>query len=509
MILEELKTLKSFGSQLLSTVTPEDIAAKEKKLKIKLPEALKELYLTFHPEDPLFTGPRALVPFEELKIQRIKRVSWHYVLLPFARDEEMGKNYAVGIEMKASPKNRHSRDVYYYQEEADPPVFRGIDILYKGSHATTLSEYIIEWIATHQIYAMPSILGLEESCRSRTYFPPSPYLTALPCLYPALDYIRLSEETPPVFMVADSEWRRPEEFVPCFHWDVATSKQLRLCTLIGAQSDEPLEKLLACTGLEPRWQRSQNGHDIYQLPKPKPKPKPEPFRPKEERELFSIAPVLEFLCRLAGAEGPCATEESIAKAEERLGGELPLPLKEYYLHMPKAYCRGHNSLIPPGNLRPRKDGKVTVLTENQGACYWGAAPGSSYLFQREAEDKAPWEPAGIVDGFLAAEFLLNLGGNDKLDMEMDRFPDFKLEMLQEGGLLRPYLTDIAGITEQISVGNSMRLYQGMDGMLAAMCFFEGPTPELHLYAKDQQTLDKFYALVKSKNRCDSNTGEIK
>ena len=35
MILEELKTIKSFGSQLVSTVTPEDIAAKEKKLRIK------------------------------------------------------------------------------------------------------------------------------------------------------------------------------------------------------------------------------------------------------------------------------------------------------------------------------------------------------------------------------------------------------------------------------------------------------------------------------------------
>ena len=104
-----------------------------------------------------------------------------------------------------------------------------------------------------------------------------------------------------------------------------------------------------------------------------------------------------------------------------------------------------------------------------------------------------------MDGFLAAEFLLNLGGNDKLDMEVDVFPDFKLEMLQEGGSLRPHLTDIAGITEQIAVGNAMRLYQGMDGMLAAMCFFEGAAPELHLYAKDQQTLDKFYALVKSQN----------
>ena len=87
MIQKELKTIKSFGSQLESTVTMEDIAAKEKKLKIRLPEALKELYLTFHPEDPLFSGYCSLLPFEQLKLQRIRRTDWHYVLLPFSWDE--------------------------------------------------------------------------------------------------------------------------------------------------------------------------------------------------------------------------------------------------------------------------------------------------------------------------------------------------------------------------------------------------------------------------------------
>ncbi len=492
MILEELKTIKSFGAQVESSVTLEEIAAKEKKLKIKLPDALKELYLTFHPEDPLFSGPRSLIPFEELKLQRIRRTYWHFVLLPFSQDEGEGAVYSVGIEMKASPKNEYSQNAYYYQEEADPPVFKGTDILHEDSRPTPVSEYIIEWIATHQVYTMPSILGLEASCRSSTWFLPEPHLAELPCLYPAVSEVRLSEELSPVFLVTDSDWRRPDGFVPRFYWDRAASKEPRqICTLIGARSDEPLEKLLERTGLEPRWQRSQNGHDIYQLPKPA--PKPEPFRPKEERELISIAPVLEFLRGLAGAEGPCATDESIAKAEERLGGELPLPLKEYYRYMPKAYYRCQNSLTPPGSLRPRKDGKITFLTENQWSCYWGVSRESSFLFRRENEDKSPWEPVGVADGFLAAEFLLELGCSEKL--EMDTFPDFKPEMLQEGGALRPCLSDIAGITEQIAVGNSMRLYQGMDGKLAAMCFFEGPAPELHLYARDQQTIDAFLALA--------------
>ena len=55
MISEELKKIKSFGSSMESSVTPEDIADKEKELGFTLPQALKELYLTFHPDDPAFS----------------------------------------------------------------------------------------------------------------------------------------------------------------------------------------------------------------------------------------------------------------------------------------------------------------------------------------------------------------------------------------------------------------------------------------------------------------------
>ena len=421
MILEELKIIKSFGSPMASTVTLEDITAKEKKLKIKLPEALKELYLTFHPEHPLFSGQRSLIPFEELKFQRIKRKYWHYILLPFSRDEKVGAVYAVGIEMKASPQNEYSKNVHHYQEEADPPVFKGIDILHEGSRATPLSEYIIEWISTHQIYTMPSILGLEESCRNSPYFPPEPYLAALPCLYPSVNYIHLSEDLPPAFLAIDSFWRRPDGFVPR-GWqgrDESGNTRQVVCTLIGARTDEPLEKLLEHTGLEPRWQRSQNGHEIFSYKRHE---KPKPFRPEKERELISIAPVLDFLCKFARVDGPCATEDNLDKAETRLGGTLPMPLREYYQYIPKVCYRGHNYLMPPGSLRLRKDGKITFLTENQGSCYFAVEHGSSYLFQRENEDKAPWEPIGIIDGYLAWEFILDFACNEKLEIEMDSYP---------------------------------------------------------------------------------------
>ena len=54
MILEELKKIKSFGSDRESCVTPEDIADKERELGFTLPQALQEFYLTFHENDPVF-----------------------------------------------------------------------------------------------------------------------------------------------------------------------------------------------------------------------------------------------------------------------------------------------------------------------------------------------------------------------------------------------------------------------------------------------------------------------
>lgn len=484
MIQEELKTIKSFGSQLESTVTTEDIATKEKKLKIRLPEALTDLYLTFHPEDPLFSGPCSLLPFDELKVQRIKRVYWHYVLLPFAWDEMKQMTYLVGIEVKASPKNEYSQNVYHYQEEADPPVFyiqnKQIEHLRYGEKPDLLSGFILRWLSSHQVYAMPSILGVKQFSTE--------VWESLPCLHQSVKNVRISEAIPPAFLAVDGFcWRRPDEFAPVttYNRDTKTVEPV-VKHLIGARTDEPLEKLLERTDLEPYWQRSQKGHEVFSYKRPE---KPKPFRPEKERELISIAPVLDFLCKFSGVDGPVIEPEKIDKAEERLGVALPLPLREYYQFMPKTCYRGHNYLMPPGNLRPRKDGKITFLSENQGVCCFAVEHGSSYLFQRENEDKAPWEPVGIIDGYLAWEFILDLACSEKLEIEMDSYPDFKLEMLAEDGVLYPYLSNIASITEQIAVGNCVQMYQGMEGRLVAVC--EKQTPKLYLFAKDTQTIEDF------------------
>ena len=41
-------------------------------------------------------------------------------------------------------------------------------------------------------------------------------------------------------------------------------------------------------------------------------------------------------------------------------------------------------------------------------------------------------------------------------------------MLSEGGKLSPYLSSIAGITDQIAAGNTRRLYQAMNGQAVGL-----------------------------------------
>lgn len=327
---------------------------------------------------------------------------------------------------------------------------------------------------------MPSILGVKQFSNEAW--------ESLPRLHQTQKNVRISEAIPPAFLAVDGFcWRRPDEFAPVttYNRDTKTVEPI-VKHLIGARTDEPLEKLLEHTDLEPHWQRSQNGHEVFSYKRPE---KPKPFRPEKERELISIAPVLDFLCKFAGVDGPVIEPEKIDKAEARLGGVLPLPLREYYQFMPKPCYRGHNYLMPPGNLRLRTDGKITFPTENQGVCCFAVEHGSCYLFQRANEGNAPWEPVGIIDSYLVWEFILDLACNEKLGIEMDSYPDFKLEMLAEDGTLYPYLSNIACITEQIAVGNCMQMYQGMEGRLVAVC--EKQTPKLYLFAKDTQTIEDF------------------
>lgn len=58
--------------------------------------------------------------------------------------------------------------------------------------------------------------------------------------------------------------------------------------------------------------------------------------------------------------------------------------------------------------------------------------------------------------------------NYRLNLILWEFPDFEPAMLNEGGKLHPYLSPIAGITDQIATDNTRTLYQAMDGQAVGL-----------------------------------------
>ena len=166
MILKELCKIKSFGNNMKSSVTSEDIADKERELGFALPQALKELYLTFHPDDPASSGKGNLIPFEELKIY--KRICWTdtvITILPFCRHER----YGYGLEVSRYHK---SKDIMSNDNLEDPqmwgfyisPETRKEEKHLAGHEVpcnqSNLSRWIVEWLGYQQTQAQPSVIAV-------------------------------------------------------------------------------------------------------------------------------------------------------------------------------------------------------------------------------------------------------------------------------------------------------------------------------------------------------------
>ncbi len=452
MISEELKKIKSFGSHMESSVTPQDIADKEKELGFTLPQALQELYLTFHPNDPAFTEKGNLIPLEELKIY--KRVYWTdtiITILPFCRHEK----YGYGFEVSRYHKNKDTMS----SNDLEDPQMWGLYVLPETRreekhleghevpcNQSNLSRWIVEWLGYQQTLAQPSVIAVNRD-KTEDFWK---RLRELPLN--AFYHIPL-EQLSSVRMNFNVNFM--EEPFQLLCGDIIYSKTAYL----GGKTDKELEQLMKRMGFKYVWIKSQDGHPIFNSAPP---------RPPQERELESIAPVLEFLCEFAGIEGRGAKEESISRAEVRLGNPLPLPMTEFYRFLPSKFYRSYNVVRPLSGLKQTKDGKLNFLEENQAVYHWAAELNSPFLYRRANDGVSEWNAYGILDGFLAAEFLWALACDEELDLILWEFPDFEPAMLLEGGKLHPYLSPIAGITDRIAAGNTRTLYQAMEGQAVGL-----------------------------------------
>ena len=452
VIQAELYRIKSFGSDMKSTVTLEDIANKERELGFTLPQALKELYLTFHPEDPAFSGKGNLIPFEELKTY--KRICWTdtvITILPFCRHERYGYGFEVSRQHKSKGtiSNNAPEDPQMWGLYISPETRREEKHLEGHGvpcNPSNLSRWIMEWTGYQQTLAQPSVAAVNRD-KTENYWKRMREL-------PLKDFYHISlEQLSSVRTNFDVNYVEEPFRLLCGNIHYSGT------AYFGSRTDKELELFMKQMGFKYVWIKSQDGHPIFNSAPP---------RPPQARELKSIAPVLQFLCEFAGIENKGAKEESIHRAQVRLGNPLPQPMAEFYRCLPSRFYRSYNVVRPLSSLRRTKDGKLNFLEESQAVYHWAAEFNSPFLYRRANDGVAGWSTYGILDGFLAAEFLWALACDEELDLILWEFPDFEPAMLNEGGKLHPYLSPIAGITDQIATDNTRTLYQAMDGQAVGL-----------------------------------------
>ncbi len=151
MISEELKKIKSFGSNMESSVTPEDIADKEKELGVMLPQALQDFYFTFHENDPVFSAKNRFIPLHELK--RTKR---HLI---GSQDVEVITFYTygiwgVGIRKETNAQDIHDPYTYTYYNNPKNQKQKQASICRSGYR---LSSSLMGWVSAQQLFSQNSI----------------------------------------------------------------------------------------------------------------------------------------------------------------------------------------------------------------------------------------------------------------------------------------------------------------------------------------------------------------
>lgn len=465
VIIDELKRIKAFGSLMESTITKKDITKKECELGFKLPEALCDLYEIFNPNDPIFSVWLSLVPLEHLSIRVIERELPHtYSCVSFLVNESA--SYGFAAKYHYSRTGELAQD---YMLQEDPPVCSYFTFpknkkqgMRLNVEEVLLSAMIVSCLGFLQVYTQPSLIGFNDDSSMVSQIELKELWKPFNCFANFDNYN---------FSVKDSETKSDILATSHLICPISISKY---GNAFGAKTDEPLNKLIEENpNLEFVWLRSQSGSNIKEE---------RVFSVPEWRELISIEPILQYLCDFAGLSEKGIVAEIIQKREEKIGGMLPISLKEYYQYMPTSFYHAYNYLRPLQKIKPTKDGKINFLEENQGIYYCAAEVNSPFVYQREKRWGAEWKTWGILDGFLAAEFAWNIAASSEdLGLSLWEFPNFKEEMLEDGGLLELHLNDIAGISQKIAEGNFLQLYQAQGGKVIGI--YDCLTPKLYFVAK--------------------------
>ena len=103
-----------------------------------------------------------------------------------------------------------------------------------------------------------------------------------------------------------------------------------------------------------------------------------------------------------------------------------------------------------------------------------------------------WEVAGVLDGYLVAEFIDAVWGEESTELVMEECQNIKEEQLAQNPL-KQKLSGLAGISGQIATGNTKQIYDVGEGQGIAV--YDRDSESLLVYTKGYNTLENLLKML--------------
>ena len=98
----------------------------------------------------------------------------------------------------------------------------------------------------------------------------------------------------------------------------------------------------------------------------------------------------------------------------------------------------------------------------------------------------------MLDGYLAVEFMDSISEDESIGLVMEECQHIKEEQLTQDPL-KQYLSELAGISSKIAIGNSRQLYDVCEGQGIAV--YDRDSESLYIYAKGYDVLEKLLKML--------------
>lgn len=415
MILEQLQIIKKFGCPRESDVSMADIRQKEQELGVSLPTALKEFYLTFHRDDPIFSSVQYILPLDELRIVEKKEQDKIYrflLLIDGAKDRIFSSDRDVGIGIDE-------------KMEEDLPVaqcFIQSDD-FSWFHNTKFSPWFLNEVAYQQLHVNPNIIIAKGETLGKAFSNPTEQEV----------YSVIHEYHCETYLVLN-------------HYNLfAMQKGMDgAYIVIPEEKVGQIEQFMQELGLTYTWDK-RNG---VRVPRSNTRPQ------VKKRPLRSIQPVIDLVLEFLHLPKGGLTEDVVTAAEQRLGFSFPLPLREAYLQVPQELLQHPDHLFSPERLAWDEEKKLFFFAGDQGEPEYAIEDGSPIVLVKNQISKQ-WIERALLDNFLASEMIWNAMNQEDRGTVLTELLECTKRMLGPKGKLGKYLVSVL---PNVTKGSRRQLY---------------------------------------------------